>query len=291
MWKGTISFGLVNIPVKLYTAIDTSKNISFNQLDSEEHRIQYKKWCPVEEREVPYSEIKKGYELAKDKYVVIEKQDLEKIAVESTRTINIKEFIDEQELNPLFVEKSYYVAPDLIDKKRKKGKDSSSTTTIQDKAYSLLVKVLHDTKKVAIGKVVLKDGEKEHLIAIRAYQRGFIMHTLYYLDEIKPVEDIKEISETKVPEIDKNEMSLGKLLVESLTSKGFDISRYHDEYVEKLEDLIKAKAKGEVQVVRHAVKEPRQTQDLIAALKASLAKPQSTKDTKKANDADKLLHY
>jgi DNA end-binding protein Ku len=291
MWKGNISFGLVNIPVKLYTAIDTSKDISFNQLDSKGHRIQYKKWCQVEEREVPYSEIKKGYEIAKDQYVVIEKKDLEKIAVESTRTINIKEFIDEQELDPLFVEKSYYIAPDSIDKKRKKGKESSSSTiTIQDKAYSLLVKVLHDTKKVAIGKLVLKEGEKEHLIAIRAYQRGFIMHTLHYMDEIKPVEDIKEISEAKVPEIDKNEMSMGKLLVENLTSKTFDISRYHDEYVEELKDLVKAKEKGEVQVVRQAVKNPRQTQDLIAALKASLAKPQSIKDIKKANDAE-LLHY
>jgi DNA end-binding protein Ku len=282
MWKGNISFGLVNIPVKLYTAIDTSKDISFNQLDSKGHRIQYKKWCPVEEREVPYSEIRKGYEIAKDQYVVIEKKDLEKIAVESTRTINIKEFIDEQELDPLFVEKSYYIAPDSIDKKRKKGKESSSsssTTTIQDKAYSLLVKVLHDTKKVAIGKLVLKEGEKEHLIAIRAYQRGFIMHTLHYMDEIKPVEDIKEISEAKVPEIDKNEMSLGKLLVENLTSKTFDISRYHDEYVEELKDLVKAKAKGEVQVVRQAMKKPRQTQDLIAALKASLARPAASKNT------------
>jgi DNA end-binding protein Ku len=111
MWKGNISFGLVNIPVKLYTAIDTSKDISFNPLDSKGHRIQYKKWCPVEEREVQYSEIKKGYELAKDKYVVIEKQEFEKIAIESTRTINIKEFIDEWELDPLFVEKSYYIAP------------------------------------------------------------------------------------------------------------------------------------------------------------------------------------
>ena len=90
MWKGSISFGLVNIPVKLYTAIDTSKDFSFNQLDSKGHRIQYKKWCPVEEREVPYPEIKKGYEVAKDQYVVIEKQDLERIAVESTRTINIR---------------------------------------------------------------------------------------------------------------------------------------------------------------------------------------------------------
>lgn len=286
LWKGTISFGLVNIPVKLYNAIDTSQKISFNQLDSKVHRLQYKKWCPVEEREVPYTEIKKGYELAKDKYVVIEKQDLEKIALESTRTIAIKEFINEQELDPLFVERSYYIAPDSADtrkkRKKKQEKDVSSTTSIQDKAYSLLVKVLHDAKKVAIGKVVLKDGEKEHLIAIRAYQRGFIMHTLHYLDEIKPVEDIKEISETKVPEIDKNEMSLGKLLVESLTSKGFDISRYHDEYVEKLQDLIKAKAKGEIQVIRHAVKKPKQTQDLIAALKASLAKSPSVKNAGKS---------
>ena len=280
MWKGTISFGLVNIPVKLYNAIDTSQKISFNQLDSKGHRMQYKKWCSVEEREVPYTEIKKGYELAKDKYVVIEKQDLEKIAIESTRTITIKEFIDEQELDPLFVERSYYIAPDSTDKrktkKKKQEKDaSSSTTTVQDKAYSLLVKVLHDTKKVAIGKVVLKDGEKEHLVAIRAYQRGFIMHTLHYLDEIRPLEVIKELSETKVPEIDKNEMSLGKLLVESLTSKGFDISRYNDEYTEKLQDLIKAKSKGEVKVIRQAVKKPKETEDLIAALKASLAKPPS----------------
>ena len=284
MWKGNISFGLVNIPVKLYTAIDTSKDISFNQLDNKGHRIQYKKWCPVEEREVPYSEIRKGYEIAKDQYVVIEKKDLEKIAVESTRTINIKEFIDEQELDPLFVEKSYYIAPDSIDKKRKKGKESStsSTTPIQDKAYFLLVKVLHDTKKVANGKLVLKEGEKEHLIAIRAYQRGFIMHTLHYMDEIKPVEDIKEISETKVAEIDKNEMSLGKLLVENLTSKTFDISRYHDEYVEELKDLVKTKAKGEVQVVRQAMKKPRQTQDLIAALKASLARPAASKNAKES---------
>lgn len=290
MWKGTISFGLVNIPVKLYNAIDTSQKISFNQLDSKGHRMQYKKWCSVEEREVPYTETKKGYELAKDKYVVIEKQDLEKIAIESTRTITIKEFINEQELDPLFVERSYYIAPDSIYKRKtkikKQDKDaSSSTTTIQDKAYSLLVKVLHDTKKIAIGKVVLRDGEKEHLAAIRAYQRGFIMHTLHYLDEIRPVEEIKEISETKVPEIDKNEMELGKLLVESLTSKGFDISRYNDEYTEKLQDLIRAKSKGEVKVIRQAVKKPKQTQDLIAALKASLAKTPSP-SSKNARKSD-----
>jgi DNA end-binding protein Ku len=146
VWSGSISFGLVNIPIKLYTAIDTSKDFSFNQLDAEGHRIRYKKWCPIEEREVPYSEIKKGYEIAKDQYVIIEKQDLDKIAVESTRTIDIKEFIDEQDLDPLFIEKSYYIAPDSAANKRgRKVRDSSSVST-QDKAYSLLVKVLHDKK-------------------------------------------------------------------------------------------------------------------------------------------------
>ena len=272
IWTGSISFGLVNVPVRLYTTTDTSKEFSFNQLDKEGHRIRYKKWCPVEEREVEYSEIKKGYEIAKDQYVVIEKQDLEKIAVESTRTINIKEFIDEEELDPLYVEKSYYIAPDSMDKRgRKKAKDTSAPS-IQDKAYTLLVKVLHDTKKAAIGKVVLR-GDREYLVAIRAYQRGLVLHTLHYLSEIKPLEAITEISQAKVPIIDDKERSLGQLLVENLTSKDFDISRYHDEYTEELEKLINAKAKGKVRVVRQATKEPQHTQDLISALKASLEQP------------------
>ena len=283
IWTGSISFGLVNVPVKLYTTIDTSKDFSFNQLDKEGHRIRYKKWCPVEEREVEYAEIIKGYEIAKDQHVIIEKQDLEKIAIESTRTINIKEFIDEEELDPLFVDKSYYIAPDSIDKRsRQKGKDTSAPK-VQDKAYSLLVKVLHDTKKAAIGKVVLR-GEKEHLVAIRAYQRGLVLHTLHYLSEIRPLETITEISEAKVPPIDEKEMSLGKLLVENLTSKDFDISRYHDEYTEELEKLINAKAKGKVRVIRQATKGPQKTQDLIAALKASLEQPSSSSRDSRRKD-------
>lgn len=283
IWTGSISFGLVNVPVKLYTTIDTSKDFSFNQLDKEGHRIRYKKWCPVEEREVEYSEIKKGYEIAKDQYVVIETQDLEKIAVESTRTINIKEFIDEQELDPLFVEKSYYIAPDSTDKRSRKKAKANPAPTVQDKAYSLLVKVLHDMKKAAIGKVVLR-GEKERLVAIRAYQRGLVLHTLHYLSEIKPLEAITEISEAKVPLIDEKERSLGQLLVENLTSKDFDISRYHDEYTDELEKLINAKAKGKVRVIRQVTKEPQQTQDLIAALKASLEQPSSSSRNNRRKD-------
>jgi DNA end-binding protein Ku len=283
IWTGSISFGLVNVPVRLYTTIDTSKDFSFNQLDKEGHRIQYKKWCPVEEREVAYSEIKKGYEIAKDQYVVVEKQDLEKIAVESTRTIDIKEFIDEQELDPLFVEKSYYIAPDSSDKRARKKIKGNSAPAVQDKAYSLLVKVLHDTKKAAIGKVVLR-GEKEHLVAIRAYQRGLVLHTLHYLSEIKPLEAITEISGAKVPSIDEKERSLGHMLVENLTTKDFDISRYHDEYTEELEKLINAKARGKVSIVRQVTKEPQQTQDLIAALKASLEQPSSSSRSNRRDD-------
>jgi DNA end-binding protein Ku len=280
IWTGSISFGLVNVPVRLYTTIDTSKDFSFNQLDKEGHRIRYKKWCPVEEREVEYSEIKKGYEIAKDQYVVVETQDLEKIAVESTRTINIKEFIEEQELDPLFVEKSYYIAPDSTDKRGRKKAKANPAPTVQDKAYSLLVKVLHDMKKAAIGKVVLR-GEKERLVAIRAYQRGLVLHTLHYLSEIKPLEAITEISETKVPPIDEKERSLGQLLVENLTSKDFDISRYHDEYTDELEKLINAKAKGKVRMIRQVTKEPQQTQDLIAALKASLEQPSPSRNNRR----------
>jgi DNA end-binding protein Ku len=281
VWSGSISFGLVNIPIRLYTATDTSKDFSFNQLDAKGHRIRYKKWCPIEEREVPYSEIQKGYEIAKDQYVIIEKQDLEKIAVESSRTIDIKEFIDEQELDPLFIEKSYYLVPDsAANRGGKKKIGNSSSVTSQNKAYSLLVKVLHDMKKAAIGKVVLR-SERERLVAIRAYQRGLVLHTLHYISEIKPLEDINETPEIKSPSIDEKERSLGQLLVESLASKDFDISRYNDEYTEELEKLINAKAKGKTHLTKQATKEPKQTQDLIAALKASLAKPSPAKSTEK----------
>lgn len=282
IWKGSISFGLVNIPVRIYNAMDPSNKINFHQLDSKGHRVLHKKWCPVEEREIPYTEIKKGYQIAKDKYVVIEPQDLEKINIKSTQTIDIKEFVDEADIDPLFVEKSYYLAPYVVNKSASRsrkakvaaasegaGVGGDSGTAIQDKAYSLLVKVLNDKKKAGIGKVVLR-GEKEHLVAIRAYQRGLVLHTLYYVNEIKPVEDIKEISETKVPPIDANELELGELLVQNLTSENFDISQYTDTYTQELKRIISAKIADKEQIVKQSPYEPSKTTDLIAALKASL---------------------
>ena len=133
IWKGNISFGLVNIPIQVFSATQKEEYTSFNQLCDKGHKIKYKKWCPVEEREVQWSEIKKGYEITKDTYVVLEKEDLEGIKLKTNNTIEIKEFIESREFDPIFIEKSYYIGPDLDKKKNKTGGISS-------KAYSLFVK-------------------------------------------------------------------------------------------------------------------------------------------------------
>ena len=272
IWKGSISFGLVNIPVKLHSTTDSSKDFSFNQLDDKGHRIQYKKWCSVEDKEIPGSEIKKGYQISKDNYVVVEKEDLEKIKIKTTQSIDIKEFIDSKDFDPILIEKSYYVAPE---KSKKNG--------IIDKAYTLFAKVISETNKIAIGKVVLKD--REHLVALRAYQRGIVMHQLRYIDEIKPVDEVEEMSgaaaaaaaSSSQPSIDNKELSLGKTLVENLTSKEFDISEYSDEYTKQLEQLINAKTSGK-KTFHNALAENEEdvSKNLLEALKASIqqkAKP------------------
>ena len=200
IWKGSISFGLVNIPIKLYITSDNDKDFSFNQLDNKGHRIKYKKWCSAEDREVPYSQIKKGYQISKDNYAVIEKDDLDKIKLKTTQSIDVKEFIDSNDFDSLLIEKSYYVAPE----KNKK-------TGAIDKAYTLFARIINETKKIAIGKVVLKD--KEHLVALRAYQRGIVMHQLRYIDEIKPVDEIEGMDgsiSSQQSSIDNNEYPLVK---------------------------------------------------------------------------------
>lgn len=254
IWSGSISFGLVTIPVKLIPATD-DKQFSFNQLCPKAHRIKYKRWCPVEEKEIPYSEIKKGYEIEKDNYVIIEKTDLDKIKLKTTKSVDIKEFVDSKELDPIIIEKSYYVAPD--------------TKRSNDKAYSLLVRILSDTKKIAIGKIVLRD--KENIVSLRPYQRGMVMHILRYLDEIRPTDDIPEITEAakQRAKLEPEEISLAKMLVDKFTSKQLDLSNYSDTYAQELEKLIEAKSKGKPIVTKP---EPKQkvTPDLLEALKASM---------------------
>jgi DNA end-binding protein Ku len=259
IWKGSISFGLVNIPVKLFTAT-YDKEFSFNQLDNKGHKIQYKKWCPTEDKEIPYSEIKKGYEISKDNYVIIEKEDLDKIKLKTTKTIDIKEFINYNNFDPILVEKSYFIAPD-------------SKASAADKAYSLFVKAIKETDKIAIGKVVLRDNEK--LVALRAYQRGMVMHQLRYIDEIKPVNEIEGMPDASQPKIDNKELSLGKTLVENLSSEEFDPSQYSDAYSKQLEQLIASKAQGKTFNSKSDEEDVDTSSNLLEALKASVQKSRS----------------
>ena len=263
VWKGAISFGLVNIPIQVFSAEQKEEYTSFSQLCQKGHRIKYKKWCPVEDREVPWSEIKKGYEITKNNYVLIEKEEIENIKLKTTNTIEIKEFINSEEFDPLFIEKSYYVGPDTG--KKKKGSDNT-TNTIPAKAYSLFVKILNETKKVAIGKVVLRD--KEQLVGLRAYQRGLVMHQLKYLDEIRPMDEIGGLDSAQ--KIDANELSLGKTLVENLTAEEFDLGQYSDAYAKELEKLIEAKSRGEKVTIKEEEEKPEETTDLVKALRASI---------------------
>ena len=256
IWKGSISFGLVNIPIQVFSATQREDFTSFNQLCEKGHKIKYKKWCPVEEREVAWSEIKKGYETTKNNYVVLEKEEIENIKLKTTNTVEVKEFIDSEEFDPIFIEKNYYVGPDP-------GKKKTETSA---KAYSLLVKILNETHKVAIGKVVLR--EREQLVALRAYQRGLVMHQLRYLDEIRPMDEIGNLD--SLQKVDSKELSLGKTLVESLTTEKFDPGQYSDTYAKELEKLIEAKSKGQKVTVKEQEEKPEETTDILEALKASL---------------------
>src|SRR5918998_6304240 len=256
IWKGSISFGLVNIPIQVFSATQKEEYTSFNQLCDKGHKIKYKKWCPVEEREVPWSAIKKGYEITSNDYVVLEKEEIENIKLKTTNTVEVKEFIESEEFDPIFIEKNYYVGPDA-------GKKKIETSI---KAYALFVKILHETGKIAIGKVVLR--EKEQLVALRAYQRGLVMHQLKYLDEIRPMDEIGGLE--SLQKIDAKELSLGKALVDNLTTDKFDPGQYSDTYTRELEKIIEAKSKGEKVTINEVEKKAEETTDIIEALKASL---------------------
>jgi DNA end-binding protein Ku len=261
--------------------LDSNNEYSFNQLDEKGHKIQYKKWCPMEEREISYEEIRKGYKIAKDEYVIIEKEDLDKIKAITTKTIDIKEFIDLKDFDTILIEKSYYVSPSIDGSaKKRRGKQKENLVSASNKAFRLFADSLKETNKIAIGKVVLKD--REHLVAIRPYQRGLIMHQLMYQEEITPIDEIEgmpgsESSGLPVP-IDEKELELGKMLIGNLTNLQFDVTQYSDEYAKELEKLVTAKSKG----ITYKTEEKNDSEDtsnnLIEALKASVQRSKTSKN-------------
>jgi DNA end-binding protein Ku len=251
IWRGAISFGLVNVPVKLYSAV-SKKSVRFNQLHATDHaRINMKRVCSVEGEEVPYDQIVKGFEISPDRYVVIEPAELEALDPKKTRTIDIEDFVEVDQIDPLYYEHPYYLMPD----------------TGAAKAYKLLLTALKGTGKVAIARVVIR--QKEYLTAIRPAGEVLTMETMLFADELIDPEQIDEYPDPDVTATER-ELQMAEQLVESLATD-FDPSRYHDTYREQVLELIERKAQGEEVAVQAAPEQPTAVPDLMAALEASLA--------------------
>jgi len=248
MWKGAISFGLVSIPVGLYPATE-EKTLRFNQLhDKDFGRIKYQRTCAKCGEEVTFDHIVKGYEYEKDKYVVLEDEDFDAVPVESSRAIDILQFVDLEEIDPIYFQKSYYLVPEETGLK----------------AYTLLRQAMSEDGRVAIAKIAFRD--KEHLAALRFKDNVFVLETMFWPDEIRAA-DFEELD--KKVNVRLQEIQMAKSLIESLTDE-FKPEQFRDEYREALLGIIGKKVSGEeIEVIPEA--EPTKVVDLMEALKASVA--------------------
>src|SRR5690625_3071076 len=261
MWKGTISFGLVNIPVKMHAATE-NKDIRLRQLHKEcESPIKYEKVCPVCDRRVEEEEIVKAYEYSKDKFVVLDEDDLKALQKEHTDiAVEIIDFVKLEEINPIYFENSYYLSP-----------NEGGT-----KAYSLLRTALAETGKIGVAKIMIRS--KEQLAVIRIYENTLVVETIHYPDEVRAVKDVPNVPE-KGEVVDK-ELKTAKLLIDQLTTT-FDPNKYTDEYRNALLDLIEErKEEGEATVT--GKKKPDNVTNLMDALQASLDKAKKEKPKPKA---------
>jgi DNA end-binding protein Ku len=257
IWTGAISFGLVQVPVRLVTATK-NRDVSFNQLEEGTgSRIRYRKVSDQTGEEVPADKIVKGYEISKGRYVVIENDEIDALQPKAAHTIDIEEFIDLDQIDPIYFENPYYLAPDP------KG----------TKPYELLVQAMSEMNKVAIGRVVLRS--KERLVAIRPYDGVLCIETMRYADEVIPVDALRPEDDVELTE---RERTMARQLIDSLASDKFDPDKYHDEYREQLLDLIERKAAGEEIVAQPAPEAPAKVLDLVSALEASLAKAGTAKE-------------
>ncbi len=252
IWSGAISFGLVNIPVKLYSAVQR-KTVRFHQLDQEDkQRIQQKRVNPRTGEEVPYENLVKGYEIGPDRYVVITPEELESIQPEKTRMIDIVSFVDLDQIDPIFYDHPYYLVPD----------------TGADKAYRLLLDAMTESGKVAIGRVVLRT--KEYLVAIRPRDDVLTMETMLFSDEVISPDKLDERPGDGKARTSQKELQMAQQLIDSL-AEDFEPESYRDEYRERVVEMIERKAEGEEIVVEAPSEEPKEVPDLMAALEQSIA--------------------
>jgi DNA end-binding protein Ku len=249
-WKGFLKVSLVNIPVRVFPATESAAALSFNQLHNVcQTRIQQKRWCPTCDREVPNTEIVKGYEFQKGRYVVVTEEDFAKVTVESTRVINLVQFSDETSIDPMYVDKAYYLAPD---------------GPVAAEAFAVMREGMRG--KAGIGKVALYG--REYLVAVKPQEHGLVMYTLHHAAEIRSIDQIDELG--GVPKnVKPEELKLAQQVVE-MFSGDLNIKDYRDEYKEELRRIIDAKVSGEEVVAAPVVEAPTNVVDLMAALRRSL---------------------
>jgi DNA end-binding protein Ku len=247
IWKGHLTFGLVSFPVKLFSAA-RAEGISFNQLHKDDHsRIKQVIYCQAEDKAIPRSEIVKGYEYEKDHYVVVEDEEIKKMAPATAKVMEILEFVKATEVDPIYFESSYYMAPDEAGQK----------------PYALLYDTLQRTGYVGVAKIAMHN--REHIVIFRPGAHGLLMHTMYFAHEVRRVEEFR----TDTGLVKEQELKLAEMLVESLAAS-FEPEKYRDTYRDNLQALIDAKIQGK-EVVTPPAAEPAKVIDIMQALKQSLA--------------------
>ena len=248
-WKGFLKISLVNIPIKVFPATESSGTISFNQLHAEcQTRIQQKRWCTFHNREVPNSEIVKGYEFEKGRYVVLSEEDFDKVRPESTRVIDLVQFADDSAIDPMYIDRAYYLAPD--------GKMAGDAFAVMREGMK---------GKVGIGKLALYG--REYLVAVRPQERGIVMYTLHHAAEIRSIDTVEELNSVATT-VKPEEMNLAQQVIATFEGP-LDLANYKDEYREGLQRIIEAKIAGE-EIVAPAVETPPRVVNLMEALKKSL---------------------
>jgi DNA end-binding protein Ku len=248
-WKGYLRVSLVTIPVKVFPATESAASLSFNQLHAEcQTRIQQKRWCPHCEREVPNTELVKGYEFEKGRYVVVTEEDIQKVRVESTRVIDLVQFTDDTAIDPIYVDRAYYLAPD--------GAMGADAFAVMREGMA---------GKAGIGKLALYG--REYLVAVRPQKKGLVMYTLHHDAEIRAIDQIEELN--SVPsKVKPEEMKLAKQVIATFDGE-LNLKDYQDEYREGLRQIIDAKIAGQ-EIVAPEVAEPPKVVDLMEALRRSL---------------------
>lgn len=252
IWSGAISFGLVNVPVKLYSAT-SPKTVRFNQLHAADGgRLRQKRICSIDGEEVPFDQIVKGFEVSPDHYVIVTQEELDALDPRATKTIDIEEFVDLAEIDPVYYDSAYHIAP----------------ATGGAKAYRLLLSAMEEAGKVAIGRFVLRS--RQQLCALRPADGVLTLSTMLYGDEVNAPDRLDELEALGDVEASDREVEMARQLIDSLSAP-FEPARFRDDYRERVLELIERKAAGEEVAIQPVAERPAEAPDLMAALEASLA--------------------